>query len=455
MQIHAGVSIRARSAGWQSSQPGCWLAALLAFFGLAIFVGVIEIGGATPAEAQPCVCPAGYTVQTAGGGIQYCLGPNGQSLSCGELAPETVQKAIQDLRRAAQEIRNQLRGPYGTASPGDISWAQEEIDELETLGNAMAQAAAQMALGGGPGGGGSGHLGMYTSPYGDIGAGGAVDGFGMTGKGVNVTDSSGSLGSTSSFNATGAGGGVYGSVDVTPQFKVGGAFDYQRVWVNAVGAGSAELDDYRLTGYFKYYWPDTYARGLISYDFGPTHVFDAGTSGSYNTNALSADLKAGHVFTLVDALTRPSSSKGAPPSGDYGYGVLLDLSAHTGLYSSVSDAFVDSSGYAWGDGYSHFGAVGTAARLELLLPRPGILWMPYIQANVDQLFAYRDVQDVIAQGGAAADVLYYGDATTFAGGTIGISAQTRPGWSVGISAFYDASADSHIVGGQGFVKVQF
>ncbi len=298
---------------------------------------------------------------------------------------------------------------------------------------------------------------MYASPYsGD--ATGFVNGFAMTGKGVGATSPLGAVAPGSSFSATGGGGGLYASIDVTPNFRLTGQLAYRHTSVDAGSGGSAQLDDYVLSGYADYHVDNSYVRSLLSYDFGRTAltIGATGGNGKYNTNAVDADVKAGHLFTLVDpgvGVPGAIPTKAVPQTS--GYGLFLDVSAHTGLYSSVGDSFTDSTGFAWGNGYLHFGDVGAAASLDWQFYRFGMTWLPYAEVNVNQLFAYNDDQDIPAQAGAAANVVSFSRATTFAGAKLGVQVVTRPGYSVKAEGFYNGSADISIFGGDASFNVLF
>lgn len=143
------------------------------------------------------------------------------------------------------------------------------------------------------------------------------------------------------------------------------------------------------------------------------------------------------------------------PIQSSGYGLLLDVNAYGGYFSGVTDGFTDSTGFILGNGDMHFGDLGGSAKLEALVPAPGIVWRPYIEATIDQWVGFKDTQFIPAQGGAAADTVSIGETTTFVGGRLGISTVTRSGWEFGAYAFDNASADINMAGGTGYVKVHF
>jgi hypothetical protein len=306
------------------------------------------------------------------------------------------------------------------------------------------------------------HLGMYTSPYGGTG-GLQGNGFSVSGTGSAITDSSGAFGGTRTlgFTGSGGGGGIYGMIYPMPNLELGGSFDYQHVNINFDGAGSEQADEYTFAGYLKYYWQDFYARAAFSYSFGPANTFNAATSatGSFNTTGLNGDVEAGHVFTLADTISGAAPgliTKGPAPAPAGGYGLLLDLSGHGGYDSALSDGFTDSTGFTLGTARYEFGDIGAKAKLEALLPTPSILWIPYVEATIDQHLGTIDQLYVPAQGGVAiADLVKYSDANTFFGGRIGLSTEMRSGLSFGVNGFVSASSDLNIVGGQAFAKVQF
>jgi hypothetical protein len=167
---------------------------------------------------------------------------------------------------------------------------------------------------------------------------------------------------------------------------------------------------------------------------------------------------AGHVFTLVDPISGAASgriAKGLPPA-PAGYALLLDLSGHGGYDWASSNGFTDSAGFTEGTARYQYGDVGAKARLEALVPTPGIVWIPYIEATIDQHLGTIDQLNVPAQAGVAvADLIKYSDANTFWGGRIGLSTETRSGLSLGVDGFVSASSDLNIAGGEAFIKLQF
>jgi hypothetical protein len=393
------------------------------------------------------------------------LGPNGetlcpQSLGGGGAANSPIP-SIPNIAIPYQRAVQKLNGVLGNEFwPYD--WDPDKVY------NGAAAEAAAAALGAPPDVGAvpqsvsqsvlPAHLGIYTSPYGGLG-GVQADGFGISGRGSTITDSSGAFSgaTTSDFHGTGGGGGISGSIALMPNVEAGGRFDYQHVSLNFGGAGSERVDDYTFAGYLKYYWQDSYAGATLSYSFVPANTFNSGTgaTGSFNTNGLNGDVRVGHVFTLVDTMAAavPGRVSKAPAGG---YGLLLDVSGHGGYSSALSDGFADSTGFILGASRYEYGDIGANARLEALVPTPGILWIPYIEASVDQHLGNIDTLNLPAQTGVTvADTINYSDANTYWGGRIGLSTETRSGLSVGVSGFISESSDLRIVGGQAFIKVQF
>ncbi|MGC1778927.1 MAG: hypothetical protein WBB34_13340 [Xanthobacteraceae bacterium] len=109
----------------------------------------------------------------------------------------------------------------------------------------------------------------------------------------------------------------------------------------------------------------------------------------------------------------------------------------------------------FGNANVHFGDIGVRAKLQALVPAPGVVWEPYIEGTVDQWLGFKATQFIPAQGGLAADTVSLDEATTFIGGRLGVAAVMRSGWEAGAYAFDTTSADINIVGGTGYVKMRF
>jgi hypothetical protein len=438
--------IRPGSAGRGSRLPR-WLAGVLAVLGFFLLTTAVEIGGTTVAEADTgCSCPAGYEVGTSGG-VSYCFQPvpGGATVNCGSGTP------------APGNPLDKLMPPrfifIPAAVPGfGILFPTDGLDPSDaTTASAIIGGLA-----------GSGHLGMYVSPTGTDSMGGLGDGFGFSGKSVSISDTSGAFAGATApgYHGSGGGGGIYGSVDLTPQLRAGGSFDYQRVSAGFDGGSSQGYDSYTFKGYSTYRWLQSFVTGSIMYDYVPTRFFDAATggTGNFNSNLFDADISVGHVFALIDprgAGSYAMVTKAPPQSSVIRNGLLLELSGHAGYVTGTSNGFTESTGFIWGNGNLQYGDLGIKAKLEGVIPANGVIWLPYVAGTVDQLVGYSNTLNIPTQAAIAADTLTFNQATTVWGAEIGVETQIRPGWKIGAKIFDSASSDFNMAGGTGYVKVQF
>jgi hypothetical protein len=444
--MQSQIGKRARRFGLHVGAPRCrrWLIAVLAVFGFCVLTTAVEIGGASNAEAQSgCVCPAGYEVGTSDG-VPYCFQPisGGKTVNCGSGTPAPGNPL--DKARVPPFIFVPL--PYfGTLLPTGTD------PSLGLLGSAIIGGLA-----------GSGHLGMYVSPTGTDGVGGFGDGFGFSGKSVGISDTSGAFAGATvpGFHGSGGGGGIYGSVDLTPQLRAGGSFDYQHVSAGYDGGSSQGFDSYAFKGYSTFSWLQSYVTGSILYDYMPTRFFDAGTggAGNYNTNMFDGDISVGHVFALIDPRAPGSQAmvtKAPPRSAALHDGLLLELSGHGGYVTGMSNGFTESTGFIWGNGNVHYGDLGIKAKLEGVIPTNGVIWLPYIAGTLDQLVGFSNTLNIPTQAAIAADTLTFNQATTVWGAEAGVETPLSSGWTIGAKIFDSATSDFNIVGGTGYVKVKF
>jgi hypothetical protein len=201
-----------------------------------------------------------------------------------------------------------------------------------------------------------------------------------------------------------------------------------------------------------------YLKGGASFGFGDGRVSNNATGGvgSFTNDNYSVGVRLGKVFTLVDTFgARPSAmiSKAPPKSVANGYAFGVDLSAGLGYSDWRDRGFTDSSGFSFGTERVHFGDVNGRAKLFLLFPGAGFIWMPYVAGTVDQLFSYSHTFEVPAQAATTADTFAFGDAKTFWGTQLGVDARAPNGWIVGAKGFYTASADTNIAGGSAYVRL--
>jgi hypothetical protein len=305
---------------------------------------------------------------------------------------------------------------------------------------------------------------MYASPSGTDGVGGFGDGFGFSGKSASITDTSGAFtgATTPGFHGSGGGGGIYGSADLAPQLRVGGSFDYQHASAGFDDTSSQGFDSYSFKGYSTYSWLQSFVTGAIMYNYTPTRIFDASTggAGNYSSDFFDGDLAVGHVFVLIDPgfagrQSQPMATKALPKSVMTQNGLLLELSGHGGYATGTSDGFTESTGFIWGSGNIHYGDLGVKAELQGIIPANGVVWMPYVAGTADQLVGFSNTLNIPTQTAMAADTLTLSQATTVWGVEAGVETNVSPAWKIGAKISDSWSSDINIVGGTGYVKVQF
>jgi hypothetical protein len=420
-----------------------WLAAVGAVLGFFLMTSAVEIGSASDADAQAgCSCPAGYSIGFAAGGVPYCYNAH-STVNCNSGTPVTGVPRIpspDELRRQEQE-QEQEKKFWFLISP----WAILSDTNLGLESGGIAH-----------------NLGMYVTPSGSDGLGGFGEGFGFSGKAVGISDTSGAFaGATVAGNhGSGGGGGIYGSIDVTPQLRTGGSFDYQRVSTGFDDGSSQGYDSYAFTGYSTYRWLQSYVTGSITYDYMPTHFFDAGTggAGNYSSNLFDGDIAVGHVFVLIDprvAGSRAMLTKAPPQSSVIRDGLLLELSGHGGYVTGMSNGFTESMGFVWGDGNVHYGDLGVKAELQGVIPANGVIWLPYVAGTLDQLVGFSETLNIPTQTAMAADTLAISQATTVWGAEAGVETPLSSGLTIGAKIFDSMTSDFNVVGGTGYVKAKF
>jgi len=201
-------------------------------------------------------------------------------------------------------------------------------------------------------------------------------------------------------------------------------------------------------------------KGGADFGFGGGDISNNATGGvgHFTHDEAAVGFRLGKVFTLVDTLSaRPTAllTKAPPKPVAGGYVIGLDLSGGLGYFNWHDNGYTDSSGTSFGAEQVHYGDLGARAKLFIAFPRYGYIWMPYVAGTVDQLFGYSHTFAIPAQGGAGADTVAFGDATTFWGAEFGVDARAPNGWIIGAKGFYQASADTSIAGGSGYVKIPF
>jgi hypothetical protein len=481
-------------AGQRQSRQSGWRA-LVAAFGVAIAVAIISMTASTPAAAQPVqavqpgnLCPAGYTIIPSGITLGYCSENSGNPLGLGcpsgyipaslpgtfgpipvcnisGFSPEVATALFAAKARLASLIA-QLRafGPWSETLPTTL---EAEINDEKAI---IKSETADLPVGL--------HLGMNVSPgpmnpIDTYGVGGAYT---TRGSGIGVTDSAGLFapGATlPSFKDTSGNGGITGTyavsgLPVNQGLLFGGFFNYQRDNLS-VGTfsgmpgddGSAQTDTYTFGGLLHYNIGPTYLTGVATYNFGHgNETLNAdGSTGSFNTHGYSADLKIGHIFVLLNTISSgsPSSSSmptKAPPKPAGGYALGLDVSGHLGYSNQQLDGFTDSTGFIFGTGETRYEDVGARAKLFVVIPNNGYVWMPYVSGTVDREFGFSSTMNIPIQAALpSGDLTSLQEAQTFWGTALGVDVSGPNGWTVGVKGFYQASADINYTGGTAYVKI--
>jgi len=301
------------------------------------------------------------------------------------------------------------------------------------------------------------------------GGGGAV----MRSNGFSATDSAGILGpgtTTPSITDVSGSGGITGSYDASrflptnQGLKFVGFFNYRRDNISsatpaaAFGAlgvtssGSTAMNNYTFGGSFFYNVNSTYLAGVaaLNFDNGSDTSSD-GTTDTFNGHGYAADLRIGKVFVLLNTISsgNPGMPTKAPPKpADGGYALGLDVSGHLGYSNQQIDGYTDSSGFINGADLTRFGDIGGQVKLFALIPKSGFVWMPYVAGTVDQQFGFSSTGNIPSQPALpGGDVISLQAAPTFWGTQLGLDVQGPNGWIVGANGFYQASADTNIIGG--------
>ncbi len=169
-----------------------------------------------------------------------------------------------------------------------------------------------------------------------------------------------------------------------------------------------------------------------------------GGTGNFGTHGYLVDGTFGHIFTLWSASSSPPPvkplivTKAPPPEINGWSNVQLDLAGHVGYLSQTSDSFVDSSGYALGDGLTHATFVGASARLSgsYLYRALGEI-DPYLKVSYDNYFAYSSTVAFPAQGGLpATQILFFNDPHNVGTFETGVSVGAPGGMTLTGSGYY-------------------
>jgi hypothetical protein len=308
-----------------------------------------------------------------------------------------------------------------------------------------------------------------------------VDGTSIRDRGPAVSSASGTIaGQIGSSRTTDIGAGVTGGYNRFGQtfnlasnqtLVVGGMFRYDsfNTSFNAANGlpgfldiGNVRQHNYSFAGMARYVVDNGYLAVGVNGLTGGGKLTDAvsGATGEFNTHGWMTGLAAGKSFYLYDTRrpqSRPIITKGPPPTQTLGggYAVRLDLGGHLGYATETAGGFADTSGFIRGDEKLHFWDAGGHAQLAWIIPNNGWTWMPYGALTLDQQFGFSHTLGIPVQAGQGADTLYFGNAQTFWGGQLGISAQNNSGWTLGIKGYTQQSAEFEIWGGQAYVRYAF
>lgn len=322
---------------------------------------------------------------------------------------------------------------------------------------------------------------VSLSMYGSDSANGLVGNasvFGVHNSGYAVTDSAGTLAAGTlapGFRALDYGGGLKAVIDGSRAFALssnqqllfGLNFDYHHDQMDfgssaltpgLSSAGSVARDIYTLAAGVKYIFDTFYVSGRASFDWSNAGITNNADGGTGNTTGDGYTLSAalGKVFPLINTTgASPAILTKAPLQSAGGYATFLDVSGHGGYLNDRDGAFTDTSGFVYGTEQVSFGDIGGKVKLIAVVPDSRFAWMPYVGVSVDQQFGFSHTFEIPAQAAAAADTYYFDQATTFWGVQAGLNIIDRGGVTAGVSAFYTASADTEIVGGNVFVKIPF
>jgi hypothetical protein len=316
---------------------------------------------------------------------------------------------------------------------------------------------------------------MQIVPHGSV-SGDAVGYGGLSSvrnSGYTVTDSAGQVapGTVSpSLRSNSGGGGIDAYWDFShllsgnQRLKLGGFVDYGSMQTTvgpapggAVNTANIDRNRFTMGAEVGYSVNSFFLTGVASVYTGDGRLTDntTGGQGSFDTKGYSFDVSAGNAFTLFNSLTysNPSLATKAPARASGGYQIKLNLSGHAGYYSIQDDGFTDSAGFSYGAEHVKYGDMGGRASVSWFIPSGNVAWMPYVGATVDRQLGFTHTLDIPAQGGNAADVINFGQDTTYWGGELGLNVATRSYVTIGLRGYVLHSSDTNVTGGSVTVKV--
>jgi opacity protein-like surface antigen len=328
----------------------------------------------------------------------------------------------------------------------------------------------------------SSHLGGPVSPLSvsAFGFDGGLDALSARSSGYRVSDTAGILGPnalTPGDRLFESGGSVKTTLDATRFFDLDAN---QRLWFGLTGevnsadtvssasaltpggpnahAASTRSDIYTVTGSANYSINNFYLSGSASFDTShldfTNNLSTPGAQGSTNGRGYSLDATAGALFPLFSTGgINPATITKAPPKTATGYALFLDTSGHIGYSQQRQDAFTDNTGFAYGAQQLSFGDIGAEARLMAIVPDRGFAWAPFVGVTYDHYLGLQDTFSVPSQTAIAADTFNVVPANNFWGAELGLSLLNSGGTTFGVKAFYQASADTQMVGGSAYMRI--
>jgi hypothetical protein len=371
-------------------------------------------------------------------------------------------------------------GPYDSFSPFDSWWPWYPPGPYDTyydpgfyeppiLG---INPAYPNRLGGPP---------VQVSLYGSDGVTGLYGGGGLSSarnSGYQVSDSAGAItGQLPGFHASSAGGGINATADGTKIIGYNGNqrlifnlnFGYARTNTDygtsaltpgVSNAATIKGDYYTLTTSALYTHESYYFGGNASFDWSRDDIVNNLNNATGNTNGHGYSLGATagdwlRLYSTGRANSPAIPTKAPPATAASGVSLYLNLAGNVNYRNERNNGFTDTSGFVYGTEQVAYTDLGARARLVAVVPNGAFAWMPFVGVSVDKELGFNHTFDIPTQAASAADTLVIGQSTTFWGAQAGLNILSRSGITAGLNAFYTASADTNVVGGDVFLKIQF
>jgi hypothetical protein len=303
-----------------------------------------------------------------------------------------------------------------------------------------------------------------------------VDVSGIRNSGYRVTDTAGaipagslapgfhSLDTTAGFSILADGTRLF-DLNAAQVLLLGATFDYRRrdtdygtsaLTPGVVSAGSIRRNDYTLAGTVDYGIDTIYFSGRAAVNWSHADVTNAVLQSQGDTTGVGYQLSAaaGKIFPLFNSTgANPAMFVKAAPRSAGGHALFLDLNGGFGYFNMRDNGFTDSSGFIYGTEQLAYWTAGARANLVAAFPTGRATWLPYIGVTFDQQFSFRHTFDIPNQAAAVADTFNFDQGRTWWGVQGGLNVFDRGGVKVGLNAYYRASSDTSIVGGNFFLKV--